>query len=67
MKPVKDNYDSLICMADTETGQIEEQYKDFKICMIVQIGESFTVQRGRKSTVVTRTPDGFVAVSVKAA
>ena len=67
MERVCDNFGSLICLANAATGQVEECYKDFSVSMIVQVGDAFTVKRGNKVTVVTRTLEGFTAVSVKAA
>ena len=67
MESVRDNFGSLICLADASTGQIEGCYKDFSVCMVIQLGDTFTFKRGNKVTVVTRTPEGFTAVSVKAA
>lgn len=67
MEKVTDNFGSMICMADTATGLVEERYRDLTMRVAIQIGDSFTLSRGNKVTVVTRTPEGFAAVSVMAA
>lgn len=67
MERVNDNFGSFICLGDAKTGWIEYKYKDSQLRVIVPVGHQAIIERGNKKTTVTRTPDGFTAVSIKAA
>jgi len=67
MEQVRDNFGSLICMADSGTGLMEHSYKGDTLSTTVLVGQQFVIRRGSKTTTVVRTQEGFIATSVMAA
>lgn len=63
MRKIIDNYGNLACMADASTGRVEHEYKRCRIVTTLPIGGCFTVNRGGRTTVISRTDKGFIAVS----
>ena len=67
METIRDNYGSLICMADAKTGLMEHSYKGDTLSTTVLVGQQFVIKRGGKTTTVVRTEEGFIATSILAA
>ncbi len=54
MIPFYDSLGRLACTGDPETGLVECWYKKHKTSTVLQIGESFTVEREGTVTIITR-------------
>ena len=62
MMEFRDSLGRLACTGDPETGLVECKYKRQTSSAVLQIGESFTVERDGVITIITRNSAGRFTV-----